>query len=164
VKQGNKKRIFEYKFYNNIPLTGDEKSLKVNYFVMQVTDSNGKVVYRNSFITNHALTTATIHNLALIGRARWKIENEAFNVMKNSGYNLEHNFGHGKKNLANTLAALNILAFLSHWLCKISNILYQKVAASFSAQKHFFSTLNGALTLIIFDSWQQLFSTMIDSL
>ena len=45
------------------------------------------------------------------GRARWKIENESFNVLKNHGYELEHNFGHGENTLTMTLAALNMLAF-----------------------------------------------------
>jgi hypothetical protein len=26
------------------------------------------------------------------GRARWKIENETFNTLKNQGYNFEHNY------------------------------------------------------------------------
>ena len=30
------------------------------------------------------------------------IENEAFNVLKTKGYNLEHNFGHGQRNLSTT--------------------------------------------------------------
>jgi len=34
------------------------------------------------------------------GRARWKIENETFNTLKNQGYNFEHNYGLGKKNLS----------------------------------------------------------------
>src|SRR5271167_1949640 len=38
----------------------------------------------------------------------------AFNVMKNHGYELEHNFGHGETFLAMTLAALNLLAFAWH--------------------------------------------------
>ena len=32
------------------------------------------------------------------GRARWSIENETFNTLKNSGYHFERNFGHGYKN------------------------------------------------------------------
>jgi len=28
-------------------------------------------------------------------RARWRIENETFNTLKNQGYHFEHNFGHG---------------------------------------------------------------------
>ena len=39
-------------------------------------------------------------NPAACGWARWKIENETFNVLKNNGYNPEHNFGHGKQNHA----------------------------------------------------------------
>ena len=44
------------------------------------------------------------------GRARWKIENETFNTLKNQGYCFEHNFGHGKKNLSTVFALM--LAFL----------------------------------------------------
>jgi len=28
------------------------------------------------------------------GRARWRIENETFNTLKNQGYGFERNFGH----------------------------------------------------------------------
>ena len=31
------------------------------------------------------------------GRARWRIENETFNPLKNQGYSFEHNFGHGRE-------------------------------------------------------------------
>jgi hypothetical protein len=31
---------------------------------------------------------------------------ETFNVLKTQGYNLEHNFGHGKQTLANLLVTL----------------------------------------------------------
>jgi hypothetical protein len=52
--------------------------------------------------------------LAACDRARWKIENESFNTLKTEGYNLEHNFGHGKKHLSAVLATLNLLAFAFH--------------------------------------------------
>jgi hypothetical protein len=55
-----------------------------------------------------------VAELAAAGRARWKIENETFNVLKTKGYNLEHNFGHGKQHLATVLAILNLLAFGCH--------------------------------------------------
>jgi hypothetical protein len=41
-------------------------------------------------------------------------ENENNNVLKNHGYHLEHNFGHGHAYLAQLLVALNLLAFLFH--------------------------------------------------
>jgi hypothetical protein len=45
-------------------------------------------------------------------RARWKIENETFNTLKNQGYHFEHNFGHGNQHLATVLMHLMMLAFL----------------------------------------------------
>jgi hypothetical protein len=60
------------------------------------------------------VTADTIAELAACGRARWKIENETFNVLKTNGYNLEHNFGHGKQTLASVFLTLSLLAFAFH--------------------------------------------------
>ena len=46
------------------------------------------------------------------GRARWKVENETFNTLKNQGYHFEHNYGHGQQHLSVVLAMLMMLAFL----------------------------------------------------
>src|SRR4249920_2989145 len=46
------------------------------------------------------------------GRARWKIENETFNTLKNQGYHFEHNYGHGEQHLSVVLATLMMRAFL----------------------------------------------------
>jgi hypothetical protein len=54
-------------------------------------------------VTDLAITSDTVAELAACGRARGKIENETFNALKTNGYNLEHNFGHGKKTLASIL-------------------------------------------------------------
>ncbi len=37
--------------------------------------------------------------IVMIGRLRWKIENEGFNVEKNLGYNLTHPFSKSLKGL-----------------------------------------------------------------
>jgi hypothetical protein len=48
------------------------------------------------------------------GRSRWKIENECFNTLKYQGYELNHNFVHGKSNLSHSMYLLTMLAFLFH--------------------------------------------------
>jgi hypothetical protein len=65
-------------------------------------------VSANSFITDLEVGPDTVVDLAACSRARWKLENESFNVLKNNGYNLEHNFGHGKVNLAAVFVSLHI--------------------------------------------------------
>jgi hypothetical protein len=52
----------------------------------------------NSFVPNPTVTAETVAELAICSRARWKIENETFDVL--SGYHLEQPwiiFRFGKK-------------------------------------------------------------------
>ena len=56
------------------------------------TDTRGQVTKLHyKWITNFSLTSRNVDRLANQGgRLRWKIENEGFNVQKNSGLKLEH--------------------------------------------------------------------------
>ena len=81
----------------------------------------------------------------MIQRARWKIENETFNTLKNQGYHLEHNYGHGKKYLATNFAILTFLTFLTDQMaqhldtdsqatktvCKTFKSLWEKIGSVF---------------------------------
>ncbi|GMO37045.1 MAG: hypothetical protein Ta2F_13150 [Termitinemataceae bacterium] len=57
--------------------------------------TTGKTTYKSSLITN--LQINNVEQIVECARTRWKIENEHNNVLKNRGYNLKHNFGHGKE-------------------------------------------------------------------
>jgi len=63
------------------------------------------------YITNHEVTAENALDLVRAGRSRWKIENETFNALKNCGYELEHNYGHGQRNLASIFATQILLSF-----------------------------------------------------
>ncbi|MCU0873816.1 MAG: hypothetical protein MUE50_15885 [Pirellulaceae bacterium] len=58
------------------------------------------------------LCRARAERLMWGGRARWKVENETFNTLKNQGYHLEHNYGHGYQHLSVVMLTLMMLAFL----------------------------------------------------
>src|SRR5947208_16724577 len=60
------------------------------------------------------------------GRARWRIENETFNTLKNQGYHFEHNYGHGQKNLSTVFALLMMAAFLIDQVQQRCNGLWQE--------------------------------------
>jgi hypothetical protein len=73
------------------------EKLPVNYIYFETYNREmDKIVYRNSWITDKSVTKEDVKLLAECARARWKIENENNNVLKNYGYHLEHNFGHGE--------------------------------------------------------------------
>jgi hypothetical protein len=105
----------------------------------------------NSFVTDLAITSDTVAELAACGRARWKIENETFNVLKTNGYNLEHNFGHGKKTLASVLVTLNLLAFAFHTAAYLGVLAWRAAIVARGPTYRFFEhLLNGATTRISF--------------
>ncbi|MFZ2522943.1 MAG: transposase [Minisyncoccia bacterium] len=78
-------------------------------------DSKGKPkekIVRFNWITDIKITSENVEQIEIGGRQRWRIENDIFDVMKNHGYHLEHNYGHGKKHLAKNLMLLMFLSSL----------------------------------------------------
>jgi hypothetical protein len=81
-------------------------------------------------------------------------------VVKNQGYHITHNFGHGKKNLSEAFFLLNLLAFFLHQIFELSDTLYQSARATFSARVEYWNTIRAAFRLILFDSWEELLERM----
>ena len=80
-----------------------------------------------SWVTDLPVNEETAPALAAGGRARWHIENETFNTLKNQGYHFDHNFGHGLKNLSVVFALLMMLAFLIDQSMQLCDLLFQAV-------------------------------------
>lgn len=100
------------RFGNTLPINDSHPDVMVN--LMEFWEVNTrKEKHEWNWITSLAITRENALEIAEIGRSRWNIENQVFNTLKNQGYNLEHNYGHGKKFLSSTLAGLMLLAFLS---------------------------------------------------
>lgn len=105
-------RLSQVKWLNQLIHSGAHQQLLVNYLEYQETNlKTGEIVYRNGWITDLDITPDNVKEMVDVGRCRWKVENETFNTLKNQGYHLEHNYGHGKKYLASILAILTFLAF-----------------------------------------------------
>ena len=96
-------------------------------------------------------TTDNIAQLVRAGRARWKIENETFNTLKNQGYHLKHNFGHGDRHLAEAFFTLNLLAFFMHQIFELVDGLYQQVRTFFSSRRAFWDEVRSAFRLFLFN-------------
>jgi hypothetical protein len=78
-----------------------------------------------SWVTDLPVSAETAPLLGRGGRARWHIENETFNTLKNQGYHFDHNFGHGCKNLSVVFALLMMLAFLVDQTMQLCDPLFQ---------------------------------------
>ena len=157
--------LWQYRFVSQIPLRDGEDALLVNWLELTVRhEQTGAVLYHNAFITNHSITAATVDPLGRVGRARWKVENENNNVLKNRGYHFEHNFGHGQLQLASVLCSLNLLAFLIHTLLHLVDRLYRLLRDTLAARQTFFDDLRALTRYMLFDSWEALFRFMAEGL
>lgn len=153
---GKNRRTYEYRWMDSVPLRDGKDALLVNWFEMKIRNANGKVTNTHSFVTNLAIHRSNIEELVDCGRTRWKIENESFNVLKKNGYNLEHNFGHGKNNLSSILVVLNLIAFLIHGACELIEPVWQEARQKAGARTRFFEKLRSYTTILLFPSWYSL--------
>jgi hypothetical protein len=150
VKRGRQRFEYRYRWLSDVPLRGDADALTVNWLMIEIVNAAGEVTYRNSFVTDLDVGPDTVVDLAACGRARWKIENESFNVLKNNGYNLEHNFGHGKNNLSAVFVSLNLLAFAFHTVCDFAEDLWRRAMKKMGTRSRFFENLRSITTFVIF--------------
>ena len=138
-------------------------ALAVNWIGVTISDAKGKVTYDGAFVTSLKVSRENVAEIAACARARWKIENESFNILKNNGYHLEHNFGHGKQNLAMLFAAMNMLAFAIHTACDCLEDLWVKAREAKGARKRFFEHIRTITAYLVFPDWQTLMTTLINS-
>jgi hypothetical protein len=162
--KSNRWENHQYRWANNVPLTDSEDALKVNWCELTITNAEGQVLYRNSFITDWKISAENVAGLVEAGRARWKIENENNNVLKTKGYHLEHNFGHGKKHLASLLMTMNLLAFGFHTLLQLADESYRLIRTTVGARRRFFQHIEALTTYLHFKSWERLMDFMMQGL
>jgi len=164
IKNKNKWENHVYRYTNTVPLVEGEDALKVNWCEVTITDQKGKQIYHNSVITDWKITDKNVAGIVAAGRARWKIENENNNTLKTKGYNLEHNFGHGKEYLSSLLAAMNILAFLFHSFMTFCDESYRLIRAELPTRKTFFEHIRTLTYYINFSSWAAMMDFMMRGL
>jgi len=148
-----------YRFANGLRLNASHPDILVN-LVEYWEVKNGKV-QNFSWITDLEITPNNVATIVRGGRARWKIENETFNTLKNHGYHLEHNYGHGQKNLATVFGVLTFLAFLVDQIQALGCPLFQEAQASKRTKVSFWDRLRALVTTFFIASWDELWNRII---
>jgi hypothetical protein len=96
-----------------------------------------------------------------IGGTRWKMENEQFNVHKNHGYELTHNYGHGQQALSRVFYLLNLLAYVTHVVWALGARLYQRCRAQ-EARRELWNALRVLVNAFLVESWQSLLQLYLE--
>jgi hypothetical protein len=159
-----KKTKMNYRFANNVRLHQDKDSPFINFVeVQEVTEWIGKKgkqerVERNfTFITDIPVTKNNIEKLAVGGRTRWHIENGTFNTLKNRGYNMEHNYGHGDKNLTHNFIMSMFLAFLVDQIQELSCFTFKKLIEKYEQKSRLWRKFDIYFEVLEFTDWDQFY-------
>jgi hypothetical protein len=153
-----------YRYANGVPLVEEEGALKVNWCEVTITGKHRKTPYHNAWVTDWTINDDNVAGVVATGRCRWKIENENNNTLKTKGYNLEHNFGHGEKHLSSLLAAMNMLALLTHTFLAYCDDAYRLIRATLPTRKTFFDDIRALLRYLCFPSWEAMMDFMMRGL
>ena len=157
----DKGRRHVYRWVNQVPLNGSRNADQVNFFEYWLR-VNQKATYHSSWVTDLEVSKSNVVELVRAGRSRWKIENETFNTLKNQGYHIEHNFGHGQRYLSNTFFVLNLLAFYIHQIMELCDNGYQYCRSKFSSRKEYWNNLRAIIRIMLFRDFDHLLRNVAD--
>lgn len=136
-------------YVNDLMLNGANQDINTNYFEYYQEDlKSKKQLFYSTWITDLVINDNTVKELVKAARSRWKIENETFNTLKNQGYHLEHNYGHGQKNLSTNFAILTFLAFLVDQVAQHLDTNFQKAKKVCRTLKELWSRVRAIFELI----------------
>ena len=136
--------------------------MRVNF--IEYWEIGADSVQHFSWVTDLRVSRRSVFLLTRGGRARWKIENETFNTLKNQGYNFEHNYGHGMDNLSVVFAVVMLLAFLVDQTQQLCCALFRAVWAKMGSKRLLWERLRALFYDYCLDSMRELFEALFDGL
>jgi len=151
--------LHRFSFIKQMPLNKSNPDVLVN-FIEYWEIRKGKTQHF-CWVTDFTITKLNAFMIMQGGRARWKVENETFNTLKNQGYHFEHNFGHGKKNLSVVFTVLMMLAFLVDQVQQLACELFQAVLDKKGSKKRLWEHMRALFKTLEFASMEQLFKAIL---
>jgi hypothetical protein len=151
-----------FRILNGVPLNQSNQDLLVNFIeYWEYSEKRQEVTYHNSWITDFTLSKENAYTLMRGGRARWKIENETFNTLKNQGYHFEHNYGLGEQYLAVIFTMLMMLAFLVDQTQQLCCTLFQSVWRKLGSKKALWESIRSYFKCFLIKSMEELYNALL---
>jgi hypothetical protein len=151
--------VHRFRFVNDVPLNASNADLRVNF--IEYWEVGDDKVQHFSWVTDLRVNKRNVYALMRGGRARWKIENETFNTLKNQGYHFEHNYGHGTQNLSVVFAMLMMLAFLVDQTQQLCCALFRAVWAKLGSKRLLWERMRSLFYTYHLDSMRELFGALL---
>jgi len=151
--------VHRFRFVNQVPLNAANSTMQVNF--IEYWEIGQHKVQHFSWVTDLRVSQRNVDQLMRGGRARWKIENETFNTLKNQGYHFEHNYGHGEQHLSVVFAMLMMLAFGVDQAQQLCCALFQAVWTKLGSKRLLWERMRALFYDYAFTSMRQLFEALL---
>jgi Transposase DDE domain len=148
-----------FRFVSDMPLNEAHADLRVNF--LECWEWDGDQVQHFSWVTDLRVNKGTVYQIMRGGRARWRIENETFNTLKNQGYHFEHNYGHGYQHLSVVFAVLMMLAFFVDQVQQLCCPLFHAVWAKMGSKRRLWERMRALFYDYALDSMRHLFEALL---
>lgn len=149
-----------FRFLNHVPLNKSNQDVFVNFLEYWEIQEEGSTQHF-SWITDFEILEKNVFKVMQGGRARWKIENETFNTLKNQGYHFEHNYGHGRHHLSVIFVLLMMLAFLVDQVLQCACQLFRAVWQKEGSKTRMWDHLRALFYSLEFGSMAHLFQALL---
>jgi hypothetical protein len=151
-----------FRIVYNAPLNKSNQDRRVTF--VEYWEDNPKKSKRLHFswITDLEITEENVVQFMRGARARWKIENETFNTLKNQGYQFGHNFGLGKQHLSEVLVLLMMLAFLVDQIQQLCCPLFQAAWKRWKTKRSFWEKVRFHFHGFLIDTMEELYRSILD--
>jgi len=162
-----------YEFINGLELNRTDSDFKTNMIIFKEKTEfldrrlgNKKASIKEvtfSWVTDLEISKEKVVEMVALARRRWAIENETFQTLKKtSAYNLEHNYGHGKKYLATNFAVLCVMAFLIDQVQEFSCEIFKEILSKKGSKSEIWDYMRAAIKFTYFSSWEHLMKSLRD--
>jgi hypothetical protein len=151
--------VHRFRFVNDMPLNAAHTDVRGHF--LEYWERGQDKGQHFSWVTDIRVSKGNVYRLMRGGRARWKIENETFNTLKNQGDNFEHNYGHGEQHLSVVFARLMRLAFLVEQTQQLCGALFQAVWAKLGSKRLLWERMRALFYDYAFASMRQLFEALL---
>src|SRR5882672_5716261 len=135
--------VHRFRFVNDVPLNASRADVRVNF--IDYWEMGADRVQHLSWVTDLRVNKRNVYALMRGGRARWKIENETFNTLKN---------------LSVVFATVMILAFLVDQTQQLCCALFQAVWAKLGSKRLLWERMRALFYAYQLDSMRALFEAL----
>jgi hypothetical protein len=153
-----------FRFLNEVPLNKSHQDTLVNFIEYWEENTITGKIQRFCWITDFVVSEENVFTIMRGGRARWKIENETFNTLKNQGYGFGHNYGLGKNNLSTVFVMLMMLAFLVDQALQLCCGLFNAVWAKVGSKRQLWEDIRSMFRFFNVDSMESLYQAILSDI